>query len=152
MATGVPLAELRVEDEGLSVLVIDARRLAPSIAELTLVFAHSGGAGPVDLAARLPASADGRGSLEESFISDPERQRKFFVLRDGDDTPLCSRDLTELSAGERRVAWVRFGAVPGDLDHVDVHVPGIGTLERVALAPEPSTPGSRDKAPSIGQE
>lgn len=117
--------------------------------EFTLVFAHEGGERPVDLASRLSPAPDGRGSLEETFITDPAGGRKFFVLRGSDNLPLCSRDLTAIQPGERRVAWVRFGALPADLRLVTLEIPGIGALSAVPLQ-DPAAGDGPSGAAAVG--
>jgi hypothetical protein len=134
---------------GVTLELVDARRLTAATIEVTLSVSYASAepqAGPLD-AARLftgagasgppanPAAgpAGPPGGLADSYVTDAAGTRRFFVLRDAGNDPLCSFDEGPMATGERRMAWVRFGAIPGDLDRVDLHVPGFDVLAGIPI-------------------
>ena len=84
--------------------VVSLDRVAPDTVELRLAVTHTGQSGSpaLDIAQRFSADRPDRGTLAEVYLADLSHEHKFFVLRDGANAPLGSRDLTPLAAGERR--------------------------------------------------
>jgi hypothetical protein len=129
------LAETAGEEGHLTIGVVSLDRVAPDTVELRLAVTNTSqpGAPALDIAQRFSADGPDRGTLAEVFLADLSHGRKFFVLRDGENAPLGSRDLAPLAAGERRVLWARYPA-PGDRDvEVVVHVPHAEPLPNVPV-------------------
>ncbi len=136
-APAVPpvLAETPGEEGHLTIGVVSLDRVAPDTVELRLAVTHTGQAGSpaLDIAQRFSADRPDRGTLAEVYLADLSHEHKFFILRDGTNAPLGSRDLTPLAAGERRVLWARYPA-PGDADvEVVVHVPHAEPMPNVPV-------------------
>ena len=108
------LAETTGEEGHLTIGVVSLDRVAPDTLELRLAITNTSQAGTpaLDIAQRFSADGPDRGTLAEVFLADLSHERKFFVLRDGANAPLGSRDLSPLAAGERRILWARYPA-PG---------------------------------------
>ena len=104
------LAETPGEEGHLTIGVVSLDRVAPDTVELRLAVTHTGRAGSpaLDIAQRFSADRPDRGTLAEVYLADLSHEHKFFILRDGTNAPLGSRDLTPLAAGERRVLWARY--------------------------------------------
>ncbi len=136
------LAETAGEEGHLSIGVVSLDRVAPDTLELRLAVTHTGRAGApaLDIAQRFSADGPDRGTLAEVYLADLSHEHKFFVLRDANNAPLGSRDLSPLLAGERRVLWARYPA-PGDGDsEVVVHVPHAEPMPNVPVGQRTSAP------------
>jgi hypothetical protein len=141
---GLPpvLAETAGEEGHLTIGVVSLDRVAPDTVELRLAVTNTSqpGAPALDIAQRFSTDGPDRGTLAEVFLADLSHERKFFVLRDGENAPLGSRDLAPLAAGERRVLWARYPA-PGDRDvEVVVHVPHAEPLPNVPVGQKTPPP------------
>lgn len=129
------LAETSGEEGHLAIGVVSLDRVAPDTVELRLAVTHTGrpGSPSLDIAQRFSADGPDQGTLAEVYLADLAHEHKFFVLRDGVNTPLGSRDVRPLAAGERRVLWARYPA-PGDSDiEVVVHVPHAEPMPNVPV-------------------
>jgi hypothetical protein len=143
-APAVPpvLAETAGEEGHLSIGVVSLDRVAPDTLELRLSVTNTSPAGSpaLDIAQRFSADGPDRGTLAEVYLADLSHEHKFFVLRDGNNDPLGSRDVTPLAPGERRVLWARYPA-PGDGDReVVVHVPHAEPMPNVPVGQKTSPP------------
>ncbi|MCC6162895.1 MAG: hypothetical protein IT182_06060 [Acidobacteria bacterium] len=129
------LAETTGEEGHLTIGVVSLDRVAPDTVELRLAVTNTGAAGSpaLDIGQRFSADSPDAGTLAEVYLADLAHGRKFFVLRDGANAPIGSRDLTPLTPGERRVLWARYPA-PGD-GHAEVvvHVPHAEPMPNVPV-------------------
>ena len=129
------LAETAGEEGHLAIGVVSLDRVAADTLELRLSVTNTAAAGApaLDISQRFSADGPDRGTLAEVYLADLSHEHKFFVLRDGQNAPLGSRDTTPLAAGERRVLWARYPA-PGEADReVVVHVPHADPMPNVPV-------------------
>ena len=92
-------------------------------------------------AAAPPVATGGDTAASESVTpavlaettGDLSHQHKFFILRDGQNAPIGSRDAAPLAAGERRVFWARYPAPDQDDQEVVVHVPHADPMPNVPV-------------------
>jgi len=129
------LAETVGEEGHLTIAVVSLDRVAADTLELRLAVTNTSSAGSpaLDIAQRFSADGPDRGTLAEVYLADLSHDRKFFVLRDGRNEPLGSRDVAPLAPGERRVLWARYPA-PADGDQeVVVHVPHAEPMPNVPV-------------------
>lgn len=128
------LAETAGEEGTLRIEVVSLDRLSPSTVELRLAVTHVGaGETPLDIAQRFSADGPDRGSLSEVYLADVGHQRKLFILREADGSPLGSRDERPLSPRERRVLWARYPAPAADDTALVVHVPHAEPMPNVPI-------------------
>lgn len=129
------LAETMGEEGHLAIAVISLDRVASDTVELRLAVTNTAPAGSpgLDIAQRFSADGPDRGTLAEVYLADLAHERKFFVLRDGQNEPLGSRDATPLAAGERRVLWARYPAPRDEGAEVVVHVPHAEPMPNVPV-------------------
>lgn len=128
------LAETAGEEGTLKIEVVSLDRVGGSMLELRVAVSHVGAAAtPLDIAQRFSADGPDRGTLAEVYLADLGHQRKLFILRDGDGTPIGSRDEQPLAPGERRVLWARFPAPAEAEDAVVVHVPHADPMPNVPI-------------------
>jgi hypothetical protein len=129
------LAETVGEEGHLAIGIVSLDRVATDTVELRLAVTNTNqpGTPALDIAQRFSADGPDRGTLAEIYLADLSHEHKFFVLRDGANAPLGSRDVTPLAAGERRILWARYPA-PGDDDvEVVVHVPHAEPMPNVPV-------------------
>ncbi|BCS31293.1 hypothetical protein TBR22_A04930 [Luteitalea sp. TBR-22] len=134
------LAETTGEEGHLTIGVVSLDRVAADTLELRLAVTYTAAAGSpaLDISQRFSADGPDRGTLAEVYLADLSHEHKFFVLRDGQNAPLGSRDVTPLAAGERRILWARYPA-PGEEDlEVVVHVPHADPLPNVPVGQRPT--------------
>jgi len=123
-----------VAEPEVSVEVLSARRDAPATVEVRLALSHrSPGGAPIDVETRFASAEGDAGTIADIHLADPEGSGRYYVLREEDGRPLCSRNLEALSPGERREVWIRFPAPTGERTTVDVVVPGYESFRGVPL-------------------
>lgn len=129
------LAETVGEEGHLSIAVVSLDRVAADMLELRLAVTNTAPAGSpaLDISQRFSADGPDRGTLAEVFLADLAHEHKFFVLRDGQNAPLGSRDVTPLASGERRVLWARYPAPRDEDTEVVVHVPHAEPMPNVPV-------------------
>ena len=134
--TPVALAETMGEEGHLTIAVVSLDRVAPDTLELRLAVTNTAppGTPALDLTQRFSADGPDRGTLAEVYLADLSHERKFFVLRDGQNAPLGSRETAPLGPGERRVLWARFPAPADAESEVVVHVPHAEPMPNVPVA------------------
>jgi hypothetical protein len=83
---------------------------------------------------RLP-TGQGQYSLSGASLVDAEGERAYLTIVDSEGTCLCTGRLAEvaLAAGDSFEMYADFGGLPGDLDQVDVQVPGFPTVDSVPV-------------------
>ncbi|HTV01441.1 MAG TPA: hypothetical protein VMF13_12910 [Luteitalea sp.] len=144
------LAETMGEEGHLAIAVVSLDRVANDTVELRLAVTNTSAAGApgIDLAQRFSADGPDRGTLAEVYLADLAHERKFFVLRDGKNEPLGSRDVTPLAAGERRVLWARYPAPRDEDAEVVIHVPHAEPMPNVPVGiRSPSTDSGSPSPP-----
>ena len=143
-AAALPVLAETVGEEGhLAIAVVSLDRVGPDMVELRLAVTNTSptGAPALDVSQRFSADGPDRGTLAEVYLADLSHQHKFFVLRDGQNAPLGSRDASPLAAGERRVFWARYPAPDADDTEVVVHVPHADPMPNVPVGQRtPTTP------------
>lgn len=120
------LAEALGDERTLKVQVISLKRDSPATLALELALVNtSTEPGSIDLSQRFASAAPDRGTLADVYLAETgaNQGRKLFVLRDGQQRPDTSSDLTALEAGQRRVVRARFPAPPDEVRELEVHVP-----------------------------
>lgn len=134
-AAPASLAETVGEEGHLAIAVLSLDRVAADTVELRLAVTNTAPAGTpaLDVAQRFSADGPDRGTLAEVYLADLTHERKFFVLRDGQNAPLGSRDDAPLAAGERRVLWARYPAPRDEDTEVVVHVPHAEPMPNVPV-------------------
>lgn len=134
-ATTPALAETIGEEGHLAIAVVSLDRVGPDMVELRLAVTNTSvvGAPALDVSQRFSADGPDRGTLAEVYLADLTHQRKFFILRDGRNAPIGSRDIAPLPAGERRVLWARYPAPDADDREVVVHVPHAEPMPNVPV-------------------
>lgn len=144
VATPAPppaLAETAGEEGHLAIGVVSLDRVAADTLELRLSVTNTAGAGApaLDISQRFSADGPDRGTLAEVYLADLSHEHKFFVLRDSQNAPLGSRDMTPLAAGERRVLWARYPAPGEDDREVVVHIPHADPMPNVPVGQRTAT-------------
>jgi hypothetical protein len=130
------LAALDVAGEdGIRLEIVSATRPTAGVVELRLALVNDG-ASAFDLGSRWAASADDLGAISDLALSEPDGQKRHFVLRDDQGRPLCSTGEAPIEAGERRELWARFGA-PGASVSTMRLVAGTAETEEFAIPPVP---------------
>jgi hypothetical protein len=99
---GSPSGSLRVE-------FIEVLRHSRDVVEVRLALFNAGDQ-PLDVGTRFAQREQDGPSVSGMALVEEAVQKRSFVLRDAGDQPACSRGLTPLAPGERRVVWARFPA------------------------------------------
>jgi hypothetical protein len=83
---------------------------------------------------RLP-TGQGQYSLSGASLVDAEGERAYLTIVDSEGTCLCTGRLAQVAvaAGDSFEMYADFGGLPGDLDQVDVQVPGFPTVDSVPI-------------------
>lgn len=75
------------------------------------------------------------GSIGGTHLIDGAGKKKYLVLRDADDIPLCSRGLTEIAPQSSANLWAKFPAPPTDVQKVSIVVPHFNPIDDVTINP-----------------
>jgi hypothetical protein len=143
------LAETMGEEGHLTIAVVSLDRVAGDTVELRLAIINGApeGTPPLDIAQRFSTDGPDRGTLAEVYLADLTHERKFFVLRDGQNAPIGSRDTAPLAAGERRVLWARYPAPRAEDAEVVVHVPHAEPMPNVPVGVRSPAEGGSSTPP-----
>jgi hypothetical protein len=123
-------------------LAVEVRQLradGPDIVVLQLSVTNLSSA-PRVLANRFAAAQADRGTVADLSLVDRRAGTRYFVLRDRQRRPVCSRELSPLAPGERRTLWAKFPAPPAGARELDVIVPGAPPLRGIPLSAERARP------------
>lgn len=67
-------------------------------------------------------------------LIDPVGKKKYFVVRDTENQPSCSKGLKDLAPGQRLNLWSKFPAPPEDVQKISVVVPHFGPMDDVPIS------------------
>lgn len=67
-------------------------------------------------------------------LIDPVGKKKYFVVRDTENQPSCSKGLKDLAPGGRLNLWSKFPAPPEDVQIISVVVPHFGPMDDVPIS------------------
>jgi hypothetical protein len=74
------------------------------------------------------------GSIGGVTLVDGANKKKYFVVRDTENTCLCSRELKDIPAKSRANVWAKFPAPPDDVQKISVVIPHFGPLDDVPIS------------------
>jgi hypothetical protein len=66
-------------------------------------------------------------------LIDAANKKKYFVVRDTDETCVCSRNIGNISGGSQSVLWAKFPAPPDDVQKITVVFPHFPPFEDVPI-------------------
>lgn len=72
-------------------------------------------------------------SISGVHLIDAAGKKKYFVVRDSGDIPLCSRNIPEIAAKSRSLLWIKFPAPPDDVQKITVEIPHFPPVEDVPI-------------------
>jgi hypothetical protein len=67
-------------------------------------------------------------------LVDGVNKKKYFVVRDTENSCLCSRDLKDLAAHSRANVWAKFPPPPDDVQKISIVIPHFGPLDDVPIS------------------
>jgi hypothetical protein len=67
-------------------------------------------------------------------LVDGTNKKKYFVVRDTENTCLCSRGLRDIPAKSRGNVWAKFPAPPDDVQKISIVIPHFGPIDDVAIS------------------
>jgi len=67
-------------------------------------------------------------------LVDGANKKKYFVVRDTEDSCLCSRDIKDVTAKSRVNLWAKFPPPPDDVQKISVVIPHFGPLDDVPIS------------------
>jgi len=67
-------------------------------------------------------------------LVDGANKKKYFVVRDTENTCVCSRDLKDIPAKSRANVWAKFPAPPDDVQKISIVIPHFGPIDDVPIS------------------
>ena len=67
-------------------------------------------------------------------LVDSANKKKYFVVRDTENSCLCSRDLKDIPAKSRGNVWAKFPAPPDEVQKISIVIPHFGPLDDVPIS------------------
>ncbi|HUE80775.1 MAG TPA: hypothetical protein VMM84_01595 [Pyrinomonadaceae bacterium] len=67
-------------------------------------------------------------------LVDGANKKKYFVVRDTEDTCVCSRGLKDIPAKSRANVWAKFPAPPEDVQKISIVIPHFGPIDDVPIS------------------
>ena len=134
-------------DQPFTVEVVGCRRTTANVLLMKLAVTNRGAA---PLTPRQDFSGDGNptddNKISAVYVVDPNGRRKYTVLRDAQNAPLCSVVQPPIAPGETRNVFAQFAAPPTTSSAVDVYFPKASPVLGVPMglpqAGEPVVPGA----------
>jgi hypothetical protein len=74
------------------------------------------------------------GSIGGVTLVDGANKKKYFVVRDTENTCLCSRELKDIPAKSRANVWAKFPAPPDDVQKISIVIPHFGPIDDVPIS------------------
>ena len=74
------------------------------------------------------------GSVGGIMLLDPVGKKKYFVVRDSENTCLCSRGVHDIESKSRGNLWAKFPAPPEDVKKISVVIPHFGPMDDVPIS------------------
>jgi len=131
-ATGAELATSDHESGTARAEVLELKRIPGGMLMLRVAISNTGRT-PMD-----STQFDGPSSVDSSTFSgtnliDPLNKKKYFVVRDGVNTCVCSQGLKSLLPGARMLVWARYPAPPEGVQKISVMIPHFLPMDEVAI-------------------
>lgn len=73
-------------------------------------------------------------SIAGVTLVDGANKKKYFVVRDTENSCLCSRDLKDIPAKSRANVWAKFPAPPDDVQKISIVIPHFGPIDDVPIS------------------
>ncbi|MGQ0761967.1 MAG: hypothetical protein ACT4OT_08125 [Acidobacteriota bacterium] len=73
-------------------------------------------------------------SVGGTHLIDPVGKKKYFVVRDTENTCLCSRGVPDIAPKSRANLWAKFPAPPDDVQKISIVIPHFGPIDDVAIS------------------
>lgn len=135
-ASGAPAASHSLAQAKAGWLTIDVLGVTRAGGGLLVRFRFANGAAqPFDFADRFAADPAERNSVADIALLDPSGRRKYFVLRDRMNQPVCSTGLSPLRPGEARMLFARFPAPPAGTSRITIQIPHGPDIADVPIGP-----------------
>ena len=67
-------------------------------------------------------------------LVDGSNKKKYFVVRDTENSCLCSKGLKDIPAKSRGNVWAKFPAPPDDVQKISIMIPHFGPIDDVAIS------------------
>ena len=131
-----PLGEAWIDSPRLRVQLMEVQRVGPDVIAVSLVVTNRDQSRAVALGSTFAAGAGDEDSIADVFVLDEGHHKKYFVLRDGQGRPACSRGAGPMAPGEQRTLWCRLSGPSAGVDSITVVVPHAAPFSHVAIAPQ----------------
>ncbi len=133
-APAAVIAERQAELPHLTVQVRELARVDPSVLKLRFSFANTSSTGQdVEFGRTFAPEAADVDTVAGVHLIDAARQKKYFVLRAADGSPLCSGGITRIGPGERVELWADFPAPPQGTRSITVRIPRVPPITGVPI-------------------
>jgi hypothetical protein len=141
VATAAPtsgaVASTEGERSGARVDVTELKRTSGGTVNLKFTITN-GGSDPFGTASSYlgdnAISADNYRDVSGVHLVDPVNKKKYFVVVDSDRKCLCSKDLPDITAGEKINVWAKFPAPPPEVTKVTIEIPHFQPMDDVTIA------------------
>ena len=67
-------------------------------------------------------------------LVDGAGKKKYFVVRDTENNPVCSRDLKDMPPRGRANLWAKFPAPPDDVQKISIVIPHFGPIDDAPIS------------------
>jgi len=67
-------------------------------------------------------------------LVDGANKKKYFVVRDTENSCLCSRDIKDMAPKSRGNVWAKFPAPPDDVQKISIVIPHFGPMDDVPIS------------------
>lgn len=74
------------------------------------------------------------GAVGAIHLIDAVNKKKYFVVRDADQTCVCSREVRDVEPGKKANLWAKFAAPPADVQQLTIVVPHFTPIDEVPLS------------------
>ena len=135
-AAGASLASADGERPGLRVEVTELKHSSDNMLKLKFTFINDSDQ-PVEMGAPfLGTTQHGKEYRSVSGVTlfDEAGKKKYFVVRDSEDTPLCSIDISDVAPHTRTQYWSQFPAPPATVQNISISVPHFEPMTKVPVS------------------
>jgi len=133
-----PLATADAEQSGVRAELQELKRTSDNMLKLKFSVVDDSDKG-FDIGTKFADLAHNGGSPDYRSFSginliDEVGKKKYFVVRDTEGSPLCSRGVDDLSPKSRALAWAEFPAPPANVQKITVSIPHFEPMTNVPIS------------------
>jgi hypothetical protein len=129
------LAQVTSEWSYLRVEILEVTRATATRLDVRLAFVNTSASGEqVVFGSNFAAAPADRDTIADIAVIDAAARKKYYILRDREDRPLCSGAIPSIAAGARRVLTASFPAPAATTTTIGLRIPHVPPIDGIPVS------------------